>query len=292
MKLQGFVDLHTHGFGRYDTRTTDPEAILKMAELHAKAGASAVLPTIYSGSMSDMREQIEAVRRAMEMQKATAPHEHAASILGVHLEGPFLNPLRSGALREDSFIRPSLNSLKKLLDGHEEVVRIMTIAPEIPGALRVIEASVARGIRVNMGHSEATLREALEGKSAGATGVTHIFNAMRPFHHREPGLAGFGMLDRDTYSEVIADGVHLHRETLKLIFSVKRWDRIVLVSDSVKGAKIAGKPLHGAEGVLIGGGGGIADAVHVLEEEGIPLEAIREAGIVNPRRMLGMEVVS
>jgi len=292
MKLQGFVDLHTHGFGRYDTRTTDPEAILKMAELHAKAGASAVLPTIYSGSMSDMREQIEAVRRAMEMQKATAPHEHAASILGVHLEGPFLNPLRGGALREDSFIRPSLNSLKKLLDGHEEVVRIMTIAPEIPGALRVIEASVARGIRVNMGHSEATLREALEGKSAGATGVTHIFNAMRPFHHREPGLAGFGMLDRDTYSEVIADGVHLHRETLKLIFSVKRWDRIVLVSDSVKGAKIAGKPLHGAEGVLIGGGGGTADAVHVLEEEGIPLEAIREAGIVNPRRMLGMEVVS
>jgi N-acetylglucosamine-6-phosphate deacetylase len=108
-----------------------------------------------------------------------------------------------------------------VIDGYEDIIKIITIAPEIPGALKVIAQCSELGMKVNMGHSDATYQQAVEGKKAGATGVTHLFNAMRPFHHREPGLAGLGLIDEDLYIEVIADGVHLHPKTLELIFSRK-----------------------------------------------------------------------
>ena len=101
-----------------------------------------------------------------------------------------------------------------------------------------------------MGHSDATYRQAMEGKKAGATGITHLFNAMRPFHHREPGLAGLGLIDEDLYTEVIADGIHLHPKTIELIFSRKRLDRIILVSDSVKGGKKGKDAVYNKDGVL------------------------------------------
>ena len=325
MKRKGFIDLHTHGFGKYDTRTNDPDDILGIAELHGKAGTAAILPAIYSGTIDKMRKNIEAVRRAMEVQKAKGKRQkakgknftlsltlpprgggqgwggvsslitepalslskgHSALILGVHLEGPFLNPARSGALDKDAFLKPTLASLERLIHGFEEIIRIITIAPELPGALKVIEFCAGAGIRVNMGHSDATYGEAVDGKKAGATGVTHIFNAMRPFHHREPGLAGFGLLDEDTFIEVIADGVHLHTETLRLIFRTKRHDRIILVSDSVEGAMPGGKPVYRAKGVLAGSGMSLADAAGVLKNLGISRDAAAAAGLENPKKYL------
>ncbi|HET6514331.1 MAG TPA: hypothetical protein VFG09_04165 [Thermodesulfovibrionales bacterium] len=301
MGLQGFIDLHAHGIGRYDTRTSDPLGILKIAELHGKAGTAAILPTIYSAPIPVMRQHMEAVRTAMAMQrrkriedsgypitdrKGSSFVTHRASdILGVHLEGPFLNPQRCGALDEASFIRPALSALKKLIAGYEEIIRIITIAPELPNALTIIEKCAETGIIVSMGHSDATYQQGADGKKAGARGLTHIFNAMRPFHHREPGLAGFGLLDRDIYIEVIADGIHLHPETLKLIFSLKGHDRIVLVSDSVKGAK-KGKPLYDSKGVLTGSGITIVGSVSVLRQIGITPDVITETGIRNPERLL------
>lgn len=295
MGNNGFIDLHTHGFGRYDIKTTDPYDILRMAELHGKAGTAAILPTIYSGPIDKMRKNIEAVKRAMEIQHSTPPHpllakggrrRGASRILGVHLEGPFLNPVRSGALDKNSFIKPTVSSLKKLIDGFEDTIKIITISSEMPGALRVIEKCIDTGIKVNMGHSDATSKEAEDGKKAGATGITHIFNAMRPFHHREPGLAGFGLLDDDIYIEVIADGVHLHKETLKIIFRIKSRYRIILVSDSIRGAMRGGKPVYKGKGILAGSGTAIKDSASVLKEIGISGDMIIEAGIQNPKRYL------
>ncbi len=310
MQPEGFIDLHTHGIGRYDTRTDNPQDILKIAELHGKAGTSAILPTIYAAPIDEMRADIESVRKAMEIQKSEVGGQksnppvppllrggegglfskgginNSSLILGVHLEGPFLNPLRCGAMAKETFIRPTIASLKRLVEGYEDIVKIITIAPELAGGLKVIEKCAMLGIRVNMGHSDATYKQAVDGKKAGATGITHIFNAMRPFHHREPGIIGLGLLDEDLYIEVIADGFHIHPRTLELIFNTKRLDRIILVSDSVKGAGRGKRPIYNTKGTLAGSAITVRAASGFLKSIGIPeVEAI-EAGIENPMRYL------
>lgn len=291
MKINGFIDLHTHGFKGYDTRTSDPGHILKMAWLYKGAGTDAFLPTIYPAPIDEMRKNMDAVKRAIEIQgsefKVRSPEFGVQSsklktqnsklkidnfpssvILGVHLEGPFLNPARCGALDKSYFVRPALSNFKKLTCGFEDIIRIITVAPELPGALRLIERCAELGIKVNMGHSDATYRQASEGMKAGATGITHIFNAMRPFHHREPGLAGFG-LSEDIFIEVIADGVHIHPVVLDLIFSVKKKERIILVSDSVRGAKGDGRPVYASGKMLAGSGITMKNSVKVLRKIGV-----------------------
>lgn len=292
MTIRGFVDLHTHGIGRYDTRTDDYEDILTMARLHAKAGTIAILPTIYSGRFDEMRKSMKAVSRAMDAQirgkgLKTKVRRVGAQILGVHLEGPFLNPVRCGAMDKDTFIKPTIAGLNKLTAGYEHIVKIITIAPELPGALKVIEQCADRGIRIHVGHSDATLKQAVEAKKAGATGITHIFNAMRPLHHREPGIAGLGLTDSDLYIEVIADGVHLHPQVLQLIFNCKRPDRIIIVSDSVRGQKTVRGVVYD-NGVLAGSGLTIDGAVKRLQRIGIPDAEIIEASTENPLRYLGI----
>jgi N-acetylglucosamine-6-phosphate deacetylase len=308
----GFIDLHTHGIGGYDTKTADYEKILRIAELHGSRGTRAMLLSIYPGKSDEMRRAMEAVRRAIEVQRRdTAPTRQSekrgsasgkagrgavrgghppAAILGVHLEGPFLNPKRCGALAKSRFVTPSVSFLKKLVGGYEEIVKTITIAPEMPRALAVIERCSGMGIKVNMGHSDATLQEAVRGKKAGATGITHLFNAMRPFHHREPGLAGLGLIDDDLYTEVIADGVHVHAAVLEWLFSVKRPDSILLVSDSVKSEKKKGMAMYRKNGVLAGSRATLSDAADLLRKIGIPDAAIIGAARDNPCRYIGYPV--
>ncbi len=284
--FKNIVDLHTHGIGRYDTRLGRPEHIVRMAALHAKRGTGAILPTIYPDSIDVMRKNMEAVRKAIALQKSQKGV--SARLLGVHLEGPFLSPSRCGALKGNIFLKAAVSSLNMLLEGYEDIVKIITIAPEIPGALKVIEKCSELGIKVNMGHSDATFKQAAEGKKAGATGITHLFNAMRPFHHREPGLAGLGLIDEELYTEVIADGVHLHPKTLELIFSRKRLDRIILVSDSVKGAGSGKGAIYKKDGTLAGSSTTIAGGFKILRSAGIPEAEIIEASTDNPSRYIGL----
>jgi len=283
--IYGFIDLHTHGIDRFDTRTSSPEEILRIAELHGQKGVAAILPTIYPAPVEEMRRNMEAVRKAIEMQKSGLGQ---ATILGLYLEGPFLNPLRCGALNKESFLRPNISSLKRLIEGYEGIIKIITIAPEIPGALRLIERCSEMGIRVNMGHSDATYKEALNGKKAGATGITHIFNAMRPFHHREPGIAGLGLMDKDLYIEVIADGLHISREVLRLIYTLKRPDRIITISDSIKGAGKKTGTYRSSERVLKGGLLDLSESAKILKEIGFPDHLIQKTLIENPYRYLEM----
>jgi len=260
---ENLIDLHTHGIGKYDTKTENPDDILRMAMLYAKAGTAAFLPTIYSGTIPQMRANMAAVSVAMGMQRAGA-----SMILGLHLEGPFLNPARCGAQDKKSLIKPAISHLEKLIEGYEGIIKIVTIAPEMPGALKVIERAVSLGIKVNMGHSDATCGQALSGKKAGATGISHIFNAMRPFHHREPGIAGFGLIDEDVFIEVIADGIHLDPKTLRLIFKIKRADRIIIVSDSIKGAGIKKGVIRTSAGAIAGSAVTLSDALKNVENAG------------------------
>ncbi len=279
---QYLIDIHVHGAGDYDTRTRRQDDILRMAEIHGNHRTSAILPTIYPGTIEAMRENMAAVRRAMDVQR------EGARILGVHLEGPFLNPERAASMDGKSFVEPSVDTLSRLVEDFEDLIKIITIAPELPGALRVIELCREKGFLVHMGHSDASFEQAEEGKRAGATGITHVFNAMRGFHHREPGLAGFGLMDEDIHVEVIADMAHLHPQSLKMLLDMKSPDKIILISDSVKGPKWGSGPIRGAGGTLMGSGIALADAVKNLITLGVPQERAIKFAADNPMKYLGI----
>ena len=238
------------------------------------------------------------VKRAMDIQRSekqipSSPPllkggggDSPAAILGVHLEGPFLNPHKCGALNAAIFIEPTEHHLEELLDGLEDVVKIITIAPELEGATRLIKKISDRGILASMGHSDATYSEAETGFNAGARGITHIFNAMRGLHHREPGIVGFGLLNQDIFIEVIADPFHLNPKTLELIFRTKNHDRIILVSDSVKGTKTLecekGQGVVDDSGRLQGGAMTITESSQRLIELGFDEGTIRKCISKNP----------
>jgi N-acetylglucosamine-6-phosphate deacetylase len=245
---------------------------------------------------------METIRKAIEFQKRSQPPLTAgvgrgeggnsgepAQIIGVHLEGPFLNPVKCGALDAPSFSGPGEYALMELLEGFEDIVKIITVAPEINGAPDLIKKVSGMGIVVSMGHSDATYAEAEDGFHAGARGITHIFNAMRGIHHREPGIAGFGLLNKDIYIEVIADPYHLHPKTLELIFKIKNHDRILLISDTVKETEAGAGEIRGVaddSGKLLGGGMTITASAQRLIQMGYDEGDIMNCITKNPQRYL------
>ena len=277
------VDLHVHGAGEYDTQTRRQDDIQRIAMVHGERGTAAILPTVYPADIEVMRDSLNAVQRAMSAQR------EGAKVLGAHLEGPFLNTERAGALDPKSFLEPDPEALDRLVDGYEDIIRIVTIAPELPGALKLIERCREKGFLVQMGHSDATFEQAEEGKQAGATGITHLFNAMRGFHHREPGLAGFGLMDEEIYVEVIADMVHLHMTSLRMVLDMKPPDRIILVSDSVKGPGWGNGPVRGPGGMLLGSGISLADCVKNLVSLGVAPDRAAHFATDNPVSDLGLK---
>lgn len=296
------IDIHTHGFGGYDTRTSDFTHIHRIAELHGSYGVSEIVPTIYPATLRVMRDNMEIIRRAMQMhhgedvsknglgssEASDQPPPKPAGISGIHLEGPFLNPAKCGALNAITFLEPSVKALSELIEGYEDIIKIITVSPELEGARELIKAITDRGIIVSMGHSDATYTEAEAGFRAGARGITHLFNAMRGYHHREPGIAGFGLLNRDVYVEVIADPYHLHPATLEVILKVKNHDRIIIVSDSVKGATSysKGQAVTDAYGNLLGGCMAVTESVKMLTENGHDESEMQRFITENPARYL------
>ncbi|VAX34732.1 N-acetylglucosamine-6-phosphate deacetylase [hydrothermal vent metagenome] len=283
------IDIHTHGIGGYDTRTAAAEDILKMAEIHGRQGISEIVPTVYPAAIEVMRGNMAAIRAAMEGQKAVACRGEDAAIAGINLEGPFLNPLKCGALDVRAFLEASEYNLEKLIEGFEDIIRIMTIAPEIEGAEGLIRTITGMGIIVSMGHSDATYAEAERGFHSGARGITHLFNAMRGIHHREPGIAGFGLLNRDIFIELIADPFHLHERTIELVFKVKNPERIIVVSDSVKQTQTSSKSQEGiteGNGRLSGGCMTVIESSRRLTGMGFDTQIVMRCITENPERYL------
>ncbi|MBI4681708.1 MAG: hypothetical protein HY757_01175 [Nitrospirae bacterium] len=284
------TDIHTHGIGGFDTRTTSEDNILHIAEIHGSHGVSEIIPTVYPSSINAMRNNMLAIKKAMEIQGPEVRGQgSAAKIIGIHLEGPFLNPLKCGALDAGSFLKPDKDSLKKLIEGFDDVVKIITIAPELEGAVNVIKNISDSGIIASMGHSDASYPEAEAGFHAGARGITHIFNAMRGIHHREPGIAGFGLMNKEIYIEVIADPFHLDAKIIDLIFSVKNPERIIIVSDTVNASEVtpAARGIRNEDNKLLGGSVSIKESAERLirmssDKKEIVLKAISE----NPERYL------
>ena len=276
-------DIHTHGIGGYHTKTESADDILRIAEIKGSHGISDIIPTIYPSPIKAMRQNMDAVKKAMMRSKGKA-----AMINGVYLEGPFLNPLRCGALDASSFQQPHESLLKQLVEGFEDVIRIITVAPELDGAVGLIQKISDMGIIVSMGHSDATYNEAETGYNAGARGITHLFNAMRGIHHREPGLAGFGLMNNDVYVEIIADPFHLDKRMVDYIFHSKSNDKIIVISDSVKdsstGASSVG--IRNEHSRLIGGSMAVTESVNLMMSRGVKKESAMKAVSHNPEQYL------
>lgn len=277
-------DIHVHGVSDADTASGTVEAIMKIAGDQKSKGVDKLLLSIYPDTVRKMRRDMEAIRDAM----ARTIGEHYARIMGVHLEGPFLNPKTAGALKKESFLMPTPYNLRRLTDGYEDIIKLITIAPELTDARKIIGLCRDDGITVSMGHSDATYSEAEAGWKAGAAGITHLFNAMRPFHHREPGIAGFGLLNNDVYVEIIADGVHLDVQTLRLVFKSKPPDRIILISDAVKGQRAENGAVYLSGGALAGSGTTLKEEVGFLVKQGFDPNIVYRAASSNPSEYLNI----
>jgi N-acetylglucosamine-6-phosphate deacetylase len=219
----GFVDLHVNGFGGVDFHAADTDGYRRAAKALLATGVTAFQPTFISAPETELAAALQEVP-----PNGAAPH-----VLGAHLEGPFLAPERLGTHPAAARRDPDAELLERLLASGP--VTHVTLAPELPGALELVDLLRSRGITVSCGHSNATADEARDAFAHGARTVTHIFNAMRPFAAREPGLAGAALASQDVIVQVIVDGVHLAEETAKLVWQAAA-GRVALVTDAVAGA--------------------------------------------------------
>lgn len=247
--LPGFVDVHIHAFRGHDTMQGEA-AVRQMAKDLYREGVAAFLPTTMSASTDDTRGAVESIRSVMQR-----PEIRAAQVLGAHMEAPFLNRAKCGAQRSEFLHAPDAAEFMAMVGGRPETVRIITVAPELPGSEAFIREVSGQGIVVSVGHTAATAEQTHLAADWGATHVTHTFNAQSPLNHRAPGVPGAALTDDRLYTEFIGDGVHLHPDILRLMIRAKGADRAVAVTDAMEAAGMPdGQYALGGQEVFVRGG--------------------------------------
>jgi N-acetylglucosamine-6-phosphate deacetylase len=226
--VPGFIDIHVHGGGGFSLSTSDPEEIQSYARWVVERGVTGFLATIFA---RDLDEALEFVRAAGYVS-ATKP-EGGAEIHGINLEGPFVSPKRRGALPASWVRAPNLEELTALSDASDGSIKLLTLAPEIAGADQLMQRAMDEWIVTSVGHTDATYEEAERAFGAGASHLTHAYNGMRPFHHRDPGPALAAINAPHVTLELIADGVHLHPATVTATVRAAGCERIALITDGV-----------------------------------------------------------
>jgi N-acetylglucosamine-6-phosphate deacetylase len=227
----GFIDIHAHGGGGCDTLDGTYDSLGTMCLAHAAHGTTGILPTTMSAPAETL---LEIARLFGDCMGTKAPC--GAGILGLHLEGPWLNPEWKGAQPITGIRAPSIEELDGLIEASSGNIRMITVAPEMPGALNLINHAVDSGIRVSLGHSSATYEQVMAAVEAGATHVTHAYNGMIGLHHRRPGMVG-AMLSCDRLTaDVILDGFHIHPAAAKILMKCKGKDGLALITDATMAA--------------------------------------------------------
>jgi len=248
--VPGLVDLQVNGYYGVDLADCDPEGWALVARRLPETGTTAFLPTFITAPVPTLATALRSAAKVAEVVTA------GARVLGVHMEGPFLSPARAGAHRRDWIVPPSPGVVRELLDAGQGLLRLVTLAPEAGGALAAIEMLTVAGVVVSMGHSDATAAEVAAGATAGARMVTHLFNAQRGLHHREPGVVGQALTDRRLTSGLIADLSHVAAAACAIAFAAAP-GRICLVTDAAACAGMPpGRYLLGGQPVDLPPGGG------------------------------------
>jgi N-acetylglucosamine-6-phosphate deacetylase len=226
-----FLDIHVHGACTHDFMAATPRQIDEVGHFLAHHGVGHYLPTTVTSPLELTLRALDTLAGAIE---AARPNDQPKAVpVGIHLEGPFVSHIKRGVHPAVSIIEPSVALFERFQQAASGHIRLMTLAPELPNALELIEYAARTGVRVTMGHSNATSAQTLAAIAAGATSSTHLFNAMRPLDHREVGIVGT-ILDRDdVYAEAICDGVHVNPAIIRLWLKVKGEDKAILVTDGM-----------------------------------------------------------
>ena len=297
----GFIDSHIHGASGFDTSDADAEGLCKMAQSLAKVGTAAFCPTTMTISVDQIYKVCESVLKAMELlSKSDVPH---AKIIGLHLEGPFINPSKCGVQNSDCCILPKdgYELVERIEKDYPGLLKMIDIAPELDGSIDFIRKYSDRYV-ISLAHTEADHEIAMKAFEAGATGVTHALNAMDPILKRAPGVVG-AAIDTGSYIEVISDLNHIERSMVRLLYSDVFEGRTVTISDSMRGALMPdgiydlggtdvtvrnGRTYYGENGGLAGSVSYLCDEFVKLIDIGVdPMRAV-DSVTTNPLERLGV----
>ncbi|MBO4884658.1 MAG: N-acetylglucosamine-6-phosphate deacetylase [Clostridia bacterium] len=290
----GLIDIHIHGYLGEDVSDGSEEGLLRMAEGIVKNGVTAWLPTTMTVSYEELRRAFDAVRHLANRES----NPRGAQMLGVNAEGPFINPSKKGAQAVEH-IRPADANF---LIENSDIIRLFTIAPEMPGALDCIrEVTGKTSLRASMGHTAANYEEAKAGIEAGVRHATHLFNAMTPLNHRDPGVVGAALADDRVMTEMIADTFHISADLFGLVAKVKG-DNLILITDCTRAGGLAdGEYTLGGQPIFVKGiecrlkDGTIAGSVlrlnnavrNLRAHTSLPLQQIVRMASLNPARAIG-----
>ncbi|MGB8753921.1 MAG: N-acetylglucosamine-6-phosphate deacetylase, partial [Candidatus Sulfotelmatobacter sp.] len=234
----GFVDIHMHGGAGVDLMRAAPGELPRLNKFLTTHGVTGYFPTTVAAPLDQTCAALERLADAIEAAQGSLGEGDAlqARPLGIHLEGPFLSHKRRGVHPPEYLVEPTLQIFDRLWQAARGHVRMMTIAPELPGALEVIAEAARREVCVSIGHSDATLEAARAGVRAGARHATHTFNAMRPLDHRDPGILAEVLTDRQLSADIIADGIHVAPEVIQIFLRAVGLERSVLITDAMAAA--------------------------------------------------------
>jgi N-acetylglucosamine-6-phosphate deacetylase len=295
--VPGFVDAHVHGGGGAAFDAGDPEAAATVARTHLQHGTTSMTASLVTDTLPSLTRSLRRLTALVD----------DGLLAGLHLEGPWLSPQHAGAHRRDLLVHPTARDLETLVDAAGGHLRMVTLAPELPGGLETVRRLATAGVVAAVGHTDATYDQARAALDAGATVGTHLFNAMRGIHHREPGPVTALLEHPDAYVELIADGVHVHPAVLRLA-ATRKPHLAVLVTDAMAAAgagdgryRLGPMEVEVSEGVarLAGADGAIAGSTltmaaavrFAVTAAGLPIEDVVRAATASPAAMLGLERV-
>ncbi|HKN76280.1 MAG TPA: N-acetylglucosamine-6-phosphate deacetylase [Candidatus Acidoferrum sp.] len=299
--IPGFVDVHIHGAGGRDVMEGSAEALTGVTKIVARHGTTSFVATTVTASPDDTIRSVEGIAHYISRQHET--DDTRAEVLGIHFEGPFLSPARRGVHPPEWLQLPSAEMLEKLLHAAAGNAQILTIAPELLGAMPCIDAARNAGMVVAMGHTDATYEQARAAIAHGVRHAVHVYNAMRPFSHRDSGVIGAVLTSPEVTAELIADRVHVEETAMKVLLQAKGPERMILVSDGISATGMPdGKYILGKLEVTVSGGicrnseGKLAGSTLTLDRAlrniiglGVPLADAVRMLTLNPASLLGIE---
>ncbi|HZG74163.1 MAG TPA: N-acetylglucosamine-6-phosphate deacetylase [Chondromyces sp.] len=297
--IPGFIDIHIHGAAGADTMDATKEALDTMAAALPKEGTTSFLATTITQDQPSIERAL--VNAGEYINGTQLPGQ--AEILGVHLEGPFINANKAGAQPVQHILDAQLSAFQKWQSLSKNTIRLVTLAPECPGGYELIQYLKEEGIVASIGHSDATYEQVRKAIDAGASQVTHLFNQMRGLHHREPGVAGAALLHDELKAEIIADGIHVRPEMIKLAYQQKGRSGLILITDAMRAKclkngtyDLGGQDVTVKDGKAVLSDGTLAGSVlhldqavqNILSFTDCSLESAIEMAAVNPAKQLGV----
>jgi N-acetylglucosamine-6-phosphate deacetylase len=300
--VPGFVDVHIHGASGHDVMEAEAGALEKVAATVARHGTTSLVATTVTASEDLTCRSAAGIARFISQARESALHALSAEILGIHFEGPFISRARRGVHPEQWIAVPSPALLSRFLAAANGTALILTLAPELPGALELVAAARSAGLVVSLGHTDASYEEARAAIAAGARHAAHVFNAMRPFSHRETGVLGAVLTSPEVTAELIADGVHVDAAAMRMLLDLKTPQRVILVSDGTAATgmpdgkyqlgtfevSVSGGVCRNAEGKLAGSTLTLDRALRNIVALGVSLPAALAMVTANPARQIGL----